>query len=224
MDILTTLSRRAKQIYQTEGLRSLIRRGFAFLAYCLFERQTYYLYADRTEGFLSLHEADFKPSIDGFILKVVSSNEEADELEAEGFQFRSHVQNSQQRLDKGAVAFCIFVGSELAHIAWAALSKEAQSSIGEPPYKVDFSNREGCTGDIWTNSEYRRMGLSSYVYTRRLRFMLNNGIVTNRTVANKRNVISQQYSAKVDSNMCGEGRYLRVLWWKSWKETPLSLD
>jgi len=221
---LTSLVESARQVYHTKGFVSLVRRGFAFLAYCLFERQTYYLYADSTEAFLSLHEADFKASIDGFIFKIVSSNEEADELEAEGLQFRSHVPNGRERLDKGAVAFCIFIGSELAHIAWAALSKEAQSSIGEPPYKVDFSNREGYTGAIWTHPAYRRMGLSSYVYTSRLRFMLNNGVVTNRTVANKRNVISQQYSAKVYSNMCGEGRHLRILWWKSWRERPLSVE
>jgi len=222
MDRLTTLSGRAKQIYQTEGFLTLFRRGFAFLAYCLFERQTYYIYADHTEELLSLREVDFKPSIDGLILKIVSSNQEADELEAEGLQFRSHVRNARQRLDKGAVAFCIFIGSELAHIGWAALSEEAQRSIGEPPFKVDFSNNEGCTGDIWTNPEYRQMGLTSYSYMRRLWFMLNNGIVINRSVTNKRNVLSQRYATKVDNTVCGEGRYLRILWWKSWKEKPLT--
>ena len=221
---LTGLVESAKQIYRTDGFVSLVRRGFAFLAYCLFERQTYYIYADLTEDLLALHEADFKPSIDGFILKIASSNEEADKLEAEGLQFRSHVHNARRRLDKGAVAFCIFIGSELAHIGWAALSKEAQSSIGEPPFKVDFSNKEGCTGDIWTNPKYGRMGLSSYSYMRRLRFMLNNGIVTNRTVANKRNVLSQWYATKIDSNVYGEGRHLRILWWKSWNENPLPLE
>ena len=222
MRSLTALFERAKQVYQTERFVSLVRRVLSFLAYCFFQYRTYYLYADRTEDLLALHEADFKPSIDGFTLKIVSSNEEADELEAEGLQFRSHVNNARQRLDKGAVAFCIFIGSELAHIGWAALSEEAKSSIGEPPYKVDFSNKEGCTGDIWTNPKYRRMGLSSYGYMRRLRFMLNNGIVTNRTVANKRNVLSLQFATKTDVPPCAEGRYLRILCWKSWKEKPLT--
>ena len=224
MPRLTNLLRRTMQIYETDGIVALLRRGFAFLAYCFFQYRTYYLYADCTEDLLALYEDDFKPSIDGLTLKIVSSNEEADELEAEGLQFRSHVQNAQQRLDKGAIAFCVFIGSELAHIGWVALSRDAQSSIGEPPFKVDFSNKEGCTGDAWTNPKYGRMGLSSYIYMRRLRFMLNNGIVTNCSAANKRNVLAQKYATKVDKNMCGEGRYLKILWWKSWKEKPLPLE
>lgn len=37
-----------------------------------------------------LKESDYIPKIDNFTLKIVSSNEEADKLEAEGFEFRSH--------------------------------------------------------------------------------------------------------------------------------------
>ncbi|MCK4724019.1 MAG: hypothetical protein KAT75_11975 [Dehalococcoidia bacterium] len=219
---LTSLVESAKQIYHTEGFVSLVRRGFAFLAYCLFERQTYYLYADLTEDLLALHDADFKPSIDGFTLKIVSSNEEADELEAEGLQFRSHVHNARRRLDKGAVAFCIFIDNELAHIGWVVMTQQAKDSLKAPPVKVEFSENEAYSGDAWTSPDYRRMGLSSYGYMRRLRFLLNNGIVTNRTVANKSNVLSLQFATKTDVPPYAEGRYLRILWWKSWREKPLT--
>jgi len=35
---------RAKQIYLTEGLVSLLQRGFRFLVYCVFEHRSYWLY------------------------------------------------------------------------------------------------------------------------------------------------------------------------------------
>jgi hypothetical protein len=28
-------------------------------------------------------------------------------------------------------------------------------------------------------------------------------------------------AAKIDSKLCGEGRYLKILWWKSWKKKHL---
>jgi hypothetical protein len=84
------------------------------------------------------------PKIDDFALKIVSTNEEADELEAQGLEFRSQVLNARKRLDKGAIAFCIFVGKELANVSWVAMTLEAKNSLGQPPFRVDFSNNEAC--------------------------------------------------------------------------------
>jgi len=222
MSRLAELRRRAKRIYQTEGLVSLVRQACAFFAYCLFEHRTYYIYLGDTEDILALHEADFRPKIDAFVFKVVSSNEEADELEAHGYEFRSQVHNARKRLDSGAVAFCIFVDNELAHIGWVVMTQQAKDSLDEPPYRVDFSNKEGCAAGIWTNPKYRRKGLSSYGYMKRLRYMLDNGIVTDRTAINTLNIPGQEYQTKVSCSICAEGRYLRVLWWKWWKEKPLT--
>ncbi|MGB2853465.1 MAG: hypothetical protein WBC55_03340, partial [Dehalococcoidia bacterium] len=135
--------RRAKQIYQAEGLIPLVRRGFAFLGYRLLDYRTYYLYAAPIEESLRvLDQSHTVPNVDDFSVKVVSSNDEADELEAQGFKLRSQASDVGERLDKGAIAFCIFVGRELACIGWVALTQEAMASLDEPPYKVDFANHE----------------------------------------------------------------------------------
>ena len=109
MSKLTELLRRGKRIFQDEGLISLVRRGFPFLAGQFFRFETYYLYEYAMEDIRKLNEADFMPKIHDFTFKMVSTNQEADELEANGLEFRSYVINARERLDKGAIAFCVFI-------------------------------------------------------------------------------------------------------------------
>jgi hypothetical protein len=222
MDNPSGLVAEAKRIYRTEGLLQLVRRGVAFLLWRVFEYRRYYLYADPIDHLRDLSEADFLPRIDGFTVKVVSSNEEADELEASGLQFRAQFPTARRSLDSGAVAFCLFVGDTLAHIGWAAFTREGQKSIGEPPYVVDFSNREACSGGSWTHPEYRRLRLRRYSRFMMLRHLLDRGIRTKRAVIARGNIPPQQGRHEYPRGPQGEGRYLRVLWWKSWKERPLS--
>jgi len=217
-----TLLRRAKRVYEAEGSRPLARRGLAFLRYCLFYYQSYYLYADPIDHLRDLSEADFLPKVDGFTVKVVSSNEEADELEASGLPFRSQIAGAGERLDREAVALLIFVEKELVYVNWAALTEQAQRAIGEPPYRLDLASREACSGGLWTHPCYRRRGLRRYGRFLLLRFLQQRGIRTKRTAIAKRNVIAQQGRHEYPLGPQGEGRYLRVLWWKSWKEKPLS--
>ena len=218
----TALFERAKQIYQTEGFVSLVRRGFAFVVGCFFRYETYYLYELPTENVRELNEAGFVPNIDNFILKTISTNQEADDLEADGFEFRSQVDNARERLDNGALAFCIFIGQELAHIGWVAMSQEAKDSLNEPPYKTDYSEHEAWWGGVWTDPKYRRMGLLTYADIKRLGFLLDKGIVISRYIITKGNIASNKSNARFNSRIYAEGRYLRILWWKSWKERPLS--
>ena len=220
---LTSLFSRAKQIYETEGIVALLRRAFSFVIGHSFQYQTYYILERTLENVRKLNEADFMPKIDHFDLKIVSTNQEADELEADGLEFRSHVPHGRERLDKGAVAFCIFVGRELASIGWVAMTQKAKDSLNEPPYKVDFLNNEACVTAVWTNPEYRRMGLREYGAFKRHRFMLDHGVITRRIVIAKRNIAFHTGSAKAGSRAYAEGRYLRILWWKSWRERPLSV-
>jgi len=220
--MITKLFRRAKRIYQNEGLISLIRRAFAFVVGWFFQYRTDYLYEQPLEDIRKLNEADFMPRIDNFTLKVVSTNQEADELEADGLEFRSCALNVRERLDKGAVAFCTFVGQELVHMGWAAMTQQAKDTLPEPPYKVDFSNKEGCGAAIWTNPKYRRMGLRTYNLFKRYEFLLNNGRVISRSAIAKRNTASQKGHEKFGTRIYAEGRYLRILWWTFWKEKPLT--
>lgn len=222
MSKLTFLLRRARQIHQTEGLLPLLRRTVALIFRLFFEYQTYYLYAEYTKDLPELKEADFMPKTDDFIPKVVTSNEQADDLEAQGFEFRSTVPNARKRLYSGAIAMCIFVDGELANIGWFAASQQAKDSLGEPPYKVDFANRESVGGGLWTNPKYRRLGLRTYNRYMYLRLVLDNGIQVRRAATAKSNLPTILSRASFYHSPCAEGRYLRVLWWKSWKETPVS--
>ena len=224
MTRVTMQFRRAKQIYQTQGLLSLVRRAFSFVIGRFFQYKTYYVLERALENVRKLNEADFLPKIDHFDLKIVSTNQEADELEAEGYEFRSQIVKARKSLDKGAVAFCIFVGRQITSIGWVAMTQEAKDSLNEPPYKVDFLNNEACATAVWTNPEYRRMGLHEYGVFKRHRFMLDHGVRTSRIIIAKWNIAFHTGSAKAGSRAYAQGRYLRILWWKFWKEKPLSIE
>jgi RimJ/RimL family protein N-acetyltransferase len=214
---LSTLSRRAKYIFHTEGLIPLIRQGFTFLAGYFFRYRTLYLYQHIVgQG----NEAEFVPRVQDFTLEVISTSQQADELAARGFDFRWQVGNFSQRLDKGAIAFCIFVGQELAHIGWIAPTQEAKESLHEPPYKVDYSNGEVCTGSTWTNPKYRGKGLMTYGYFKRFQFLKERGISASRAAVDKGNIASQRMIAKFNTGVYAKVRYLKILCWKSWKEEP----
>ena len=213
---------RANQIRKTEGLRPLLRRGLQFAVRRFFLYETYYLYEHATATITDCEEADYVPRIDGLAFKLVYTNEQADELEAEGFEFRSQAINARERLEKGAIAHCLFVVQEVANISWTALNQQAKDALHQPPYEVDFLNAEACSGDAWTNPKYRKMGIRTYSRFKRLQFLLDNGIATNRTAVGKGNIASQRGSAKFNPNIYAEARYLKILWWKRWKEKPLT--
>jgi len=217
---------RAKQIYLTEGLVSLLRRGFRFLVYCLIEYRSYYLTEHGHENIQQLKEADFMPKVDDFTFKIVTSSQEADELEAHGYEFRSypHGFDDRKALDSGAIASCIFVGRELAAIGWVALAQEAMDSLNERPMKVDFSGEDALIGAVWTNPKYRRMGFRAYRVFKLRQFLLDKGIATTRGYSTKGNIAALVSGTRIGDIVYAEGRYLRILWWKSWRERPMSAE
>lgn len=221
---LTVLLKRAKQILQTEGFVSLVRRGFALLAYCLFEHRSYWLWGNDVEDVRSSNEADFMPKIDNFTLKIISTNQEADELEAGGLEFRSHVPNGRERLDSGAVAFCIFTGRELANISWVAMTQQAMDSLNKPTFKVDFSNNESWSGGSWSSPKYRRKGLQVYNNLKRFEYLLDKAVVVDWGALEKGNIGAQKANTEFGGKIYAEGRHLRILWWKSWRERALTTD
>jgi len=149
---------RAKLVCKTEGIVSLIRRGFIHLGLSLFSYGTLYL---NRRPLVEENEADVLPSIQNITLKMITSNKQADELVADGFDdFRHHVSNSKRRLDSGAIAFCIFVGKEFASINWVAMDEKAQKSLVPIPFRINFLV-EALLEDIMTIPKYRRQGLHS---------------------------------------------------------------
>ncbi len=217
---LVAMLKRAKDILQTEGLKPLLTRGFDFVEDWSFVYGDYYLYEYTLK---ERNEADFLPGIKDFTLKIISSNEEADELaEAIGFDFRRRFVRARSMLDKGAIAFCIFARGEIAHIGWVALSEEAHKAVDSLPYKVDFLNHEACTGGTLTIPEYRSKGLMAYGYFKRFEFLRGKGILVSRNAVDKSNIASRKAHAKFGPRIYAEAKYLRLLWWHFWKEKPLA--
>jgi len=198
----------------------VVRRGFAFVVSLCFQYRTYHIieYDISKER----READFLPGIQNFTFKIISTNQEADELEASGLEFRSHVINARERLDKGAIAFCIFVGSELAYIAWVAMTQQAKDVLDAFPFRVDFSNNEAYWGAIWTSPKHRGMGLATYGAFKRIQFMRERGRVVVRGAVATDNSASLAVGAKHGPKVCVEARHLKIIWWNSWKEKPLT--
>ena len=222
MHILRGLLQRAKRIYQTEGLASLLRRALAWFKYCLFEHRTYLLVDHATENIKQMDKADLMPKAEYCALKIVSNNREADKMETQGFEFRSQVNNARERLRKGAVAFVVFVGREFASIAWVAMSHEAAETLSEPPMHMDFTNSEALCGAVLTKPKYRRMRLNLYMGLHIREFLLDREIATMRGAIGINNAASLKANDKFSPTIYAEGRYLRILWWKSWKEKPLT--
>ena len=209
------LLRKANVILQREGLIPLVIHGFKFL----FQYRVYYLYEHMMK---ERNEADFLPRIKDFTFKIVSTSQQADELAADGFDLpEDMLTNTKRRLDKGAIAFCVFAKGKLAHIGWVAMTEEAKSSIEPLPNEVDFSNKQAWNGGTATMPGYEGRGLMTYVLFKRLQFFQKKGIISSRGAIRTSNIASQRVNAKFNPKVYAKGRYLNILWWKSWKERPL---
>jgi len=217
---LVILLRRAKDILQTEGLATLLRRSLKFVQAWFFKCGEYYLYELALGG---TSQVDFMPSVNGLTCEIISTNNEADALAAAvGFDFRRRFINARKSLDKGAIAFCVLFKGQMASIGWVALSEEAKKSLYSLPQKVDFSKGEAYIGGLETIPEYRRKDLASYGSVRRLQFLNERGITNTRYAVSASNIGAQTLAAKFGLEKYAEARYLKLLWWKSWTEIPLA--
>ena len=218
MKRFSELLQRAKAILQTEGFTSLMKRGSTFVMPAFFASGTYYLY-EHTLGVLD--EARFLPRVKDVTVKIVSSNDEADALAAEGFDFRSRFVNARRMLDKGAMAVCIFVGREIAHITWVGMSNASKKTFDGLPYEVDFSNKEACTGGTVTLPKYRGLGLMGYGGFKKFQFLKGIGVVVVRHATGVDNMASRKPYEKFDHRIYARARYLKILCWRFWRETPI---
>ena len=217
---LTNLFIRAKDIFQQEGLISLLRRGFTFLAGYLFRYETY-CFIEHTMKEVK-NEDDFMSIIQGLTAKMVYTHQQADELVADGFDFLDYWTDSRRRyLDKGAIAFCIFVGQELACIAWIAMTQEAKDELDPIPYHVDFSSGEACMAGALTLPKYRGKGLMTYNTAWRHRILKEHGIITARGSMRTNNIVAQNTWRKLGFKPYAKARKLKLGPWTFWKEITL---
>ena len=157
---LSAWTNRAKLAYQTEGIASLFKMVSQYLTSHIYYYHQYYLNKRPIrEGLISKR----LPRIQNFIVKVITSNKQADELVAEGFEdFRSHTLDAVKFLDKGAIAFCIFVEREFACIHWIGITAEAKRVLLPAPFRAVLSDNEAISERVYTVPKYRRLGLNEY--------------------------------------------------------------
>jgi hypothetical protein len=162
------------------------------------------------------------PQIQDFVFEIVTTSQRLKDLAAQGCDFGINVIGAEEKLDKGALMFCILVGKELACIHWAATTQEAINTlINRRCYKSDFLNNGVYLGWSQTTPKYKRLGLSQYLIAEKLKLFATMGKTTGKWTVVKSNRASQRLTIKIGGRVYGEGRYLKILWWKSWKERPI---
>lgn len=220
IQFFSVLFTRARYILKDEGLMALLSRVVTFSTRRFLQYGAYSLYEHTMK---ERNEAAFMPNIQNFTFKVISTNLQADELVRGGFgDFRQHFTHARRALNKGAIAFCIFVGPELAHIGWVAMTEEAKRTFDALPYRVDFSAGQACTGGTVTMPKYRGNGFMTYGYFKRLQFFYDRGFKTSRNAVAEGNVPSQRAHARFGPRIYAKARYLRIMGWKFWREQQLT--
>jgi len=218
---LKSITDRIKAIISKEGLASLFKRAFMYLIHKIIIHETYFLIEDSIKDI----DADpdiFVPDIANLNYRFIKTNQEADKVADEFSDFRLSHHNARERLDKGAVALCIFIGSDLAYIVWVATTEAAKKTFNDIPYKVNFNNGEVVGGSESTMPQYRRKGLSTYGHLLKDRFLKDMGVTKKHAAISKTNLISMQAKSGFGHKVYAEGRYLKILGWKIWKETQIS--
>jgi len=212
--------KRARYLYNTEGFSPLIRQALSFLTRHIFERKCYYIIEHRPARYL---ENNFLPSIPDYIFKRI----EADDIDKNDplvMYVYGKVADAREKLESGAIAFCIFVNGELATIGWVAMNERANDSLFQPPFKVNFRTGEAATGGGWTDPRYRAKHIYTYNYYRRLQYLWENGRTVAFAAVLEHNVPGLKMHARFKAGIRGKGTDLRILGRRSWKEMPVNME
>lgn len=207
---------RARYLLKNEGAGTFFSK---IITSYIFINKEYYL---RQHFAGDLKEADFLPARKDFTFKLITDNKTADEWAKQtGCDFRNQILHARQRLNAGAIAFCIFVGKELACVNWLALTPKAKHIINPLPFKVDFDARQACASGAETVPKFRGEGLMAYSWFQRNEYMKRQGIemlIGTDAVDNKAILTLQTH---FPSRIVARARYIHFLFWRYWKEKPV---
>ena len=219
---LCALARRGARLLRAEGPWAVLRQTWAFSGWivgrCVAARSVY-LYE---HSLVPRDRAKFLPRVASWELRVIHSNEEADRVAAEGLEdLRDVFVFSRRSLDRGAVVFCVYIGTELAHVGWVATSQIAKNCVDKMPFQVAFDAGQACTGGTYTIRRFRGMGLMGYGYYERFEYLRQRGYASVRNSVVVSNVTSQKVHAKFEPLIYGVGRYRKLFRWVSWRTFEL---
>ncbi len=218
-DRISKLMARAREIKQEEGLFALFKATFLFLISPVYHRALFYLYENQVRTDSGISEPQPKINKNDLVFKVLSSNQEANELEAQGYKLRLNPNADYIRnFNNGVIAFCTFIGKELAAITWIIPSRQVQDRCGTPPIKIDY-NHEALPRGVWVNPKYRWLEIHRYNERNRERYLAEMGITMIRAPIDYANKTGQGFIEALGGKKYGRGRLVRILWWRFWKET-----
>jgi hypothetical protein len=165
-------------------------------------------------------EHKFLPRIDNYSYRIITSIDEANELLRDGYDiFSLPFSETLDRLKHGAIAFCVLVGKDVAHVGWLGLTEEAKNTFDPHPFKVDFSRGEACAGGTMTAPQYEGLGLMGFGYYLRFEYLMRKGFFTLKSSVDANNLASQKVHAKFDARTYGTLSHRRILFMNFWRES-----
>jgi hypothetical protein len=219
------LRQHSREIREKRGFLALCSAGILFLISPFFEYNRFYLVGRPVKTDYAPSEAHHGIPAKDLSVFVVSSNEQADRIEKEGYRFRSCPttwnvgQGSYTRwLDAGAVAICTFVGKEFAAINWSILSEAVQRRVTYP-VKVNYADHEAIARGYWVNPKYRGQGLIRYTVRNRDNFLANIGVKITKAPVLFSDKVGYGLTKALGNKAYGEARLIRIFGCKFWKET-----
>ena len=181
--------------------------------------RSFYLYRRRHRAW---PEDSFRPRLDGFEEYFVTSNEQAETLARNHADFRSRTCSANLALARGAVAFCIYVGRDVAHVAWFAATPAGRRALDRLGFEVRFDEGEAWTGAAWTAPHYRGRGLLTYGNFRRFEHLRHMGVMVSRGAVETSNVASVRANEPFNPGVYAIGHQWRVFCWRRWSERTVA--
>ena len=210
-----------RAVVKYEGIFRLISRGWNFLFSRLFVFDNYYIVSLDLGSIKNEIEADFLPDTENVDWKMITSNQEADELEKVGYHFGAYGLNLRASLDSDVNVFSVFVDKELAHIVCLADNLKGQKTIDYRPFSVDFKNGEIATGRALTMPKYRRLHLRIYSGFLVRRYGIEKGCKRIKGTVGEYNatlIASAKHGYLTILSIC---RYIKILCFKYHRESEM---
>jgi len=209
-------------VLKHEGVMSLISRGYRYLLHRFFILEHYYVVVESYGDIDKEVEADYLPKVDNHCWRIISTNQEVDELIADGFDLGAYELNLRISVEKEAVGFCHFVGKELAHYTFLADNPRGKDAVDLLPFHVDFKNGQSVCGNSLTVPKYRS-----------LHFRIYNGYII-RKYSWSKGIVGSTYSIEVNNYpalvshakslnklIVSRCRFIKILWFKHLKEIEM---
>ena len=198
---------------QQEGLSGLMR---ALARRYILDVTDFHLYVHHHEPPLFVPPIVTLPEHSEMFIR---DNAEADEVAVEHEDIRDLLRHARRGLDSGAVAFCVYSGWRLAHVAWVATTQKGRRALDPLGYKIDFAAGEAWTGAAYTLPLFRRRGLLGHGCMRRFEYLMDKGVKVSRAAIDVKNESSHHVTMQFRPDVIGIGRQVKFLGLRSWSES-----